>query len=200
MMLALMIICVVIFILIGYRFTPLSAAKAHSFVTKDDELIGQYKDDSSIFYLFKNDKEQQYRTVYVQKRLFIYVGNTSTYISYTDDPIQTIGGMSIDNKLNSATLLIVRSLDENISSIIIETENHTEKKPVPDDGIVHFLVPYSKPLAQLYPIALNKSDEPIYYFGYEKNYSKEVDSHVILANLKWHKIKNNNKDNQLNLE
>ena len=185
--LTLMVICVVIFIFIGYRFTPLSAAKAHSFITKDDELIGEFKDDLSIFYLYKNDKEQQYRTVYVQKKLFVYVGNNSTYIPFSEDPIQTIGGMSIYTKANSATLLVVRSVDENISSIQIENESRTEKKTVPSNGIVHFLVPYSKPLTQLYPIAFNKNDEPIYYFGYEKNSAKE-NNHVTLVNLKWHKI------------
>ena len=188
-MLAFIMIGVVIFIFLGYRFTPLSAAKAHSFVTHDDELIGEFKDDSSIFYLFKNDKEQQFRTVYVQKRLFTYVGNNSAYISYSDDPIQTIGGMSVNNKVNSATLFVVRSIDENITSISIDVENHKEKKFVPSDGIVHFLVPYSKPLAQLNPIALNKNDVPIYYFGYEKNNTTE-NSHIILATLTWHKIKN----------
>ena len=188
-MLAFIMICIVIFLFIGYRFTPLSAAKAHSFITKDDELIGEFKDDLSIFYLFKNDKEQQYRTVYVQKKLFVYVSNISTYIPFSDDPIQTIGGMSIYNKANSATLFVVHSLDENINSIQIENENLTEKKTVPSNGIVYFLEPYSKPITQLYPIALNKNDEPIYYFGYEKNNSKE-NSHVTLANLKWHKIEN----------
>lgn len=187
--LAFILICVVIFIFLGYRFTPLSAAKAHSFVTKDDQLIGEFMDDSSIFYLFQNEKDQQFRTVYVQKRLFTYVSNTSTYTSYSEDPIQTIGGMSIYNKANSATLFVVRSKDENTSSIVITTKNHTEKKPITKDGIVHFLVPYSVPLAELYPVAFNKNDQPIYYFGYEKNNATE-NSHVILANLKWHKIRN----------
>lgn len=56
---ALIVICIVIFIFGGYRFTPLAAAKANSFVTKDFELIGEYKNDSSIFYLFKSDSKQQ---------------------------------------------------------------------------------------------------------------------------------------------
>lgn len=188
-MLAFFMICVVIFIFLGYRFTPLSAANAHSFITNDDELIGEFKDDSSIFYLFKNEKNQKFRTVYVQKRLFVYVSNNSTYIPFSDDLIQTIGGMSVDTKTNNATLLVVRSLDENITSIQIENENGTEKKTVPSDGVVHFLVPYSKQITDLFPIALNKNDEPVYYFGYEKNNSKE-NSHVILTNLKWHKIVN----------
>ena len=188
-MLAFILICVVIFIFLGYRFTPLSAAKAHSFITNDDELIGEFKNDSSLFYLFKNEKEQKFRTVYVQKRLFVYVSNISTYIPFSDDPIQTIGGMSINTKTNNATLLVVRSVDENITSIQIENENGTEKKAVPSDGVVHFLVPYSKQITELYPIALNKNNEKIYYFGYEQNNSKE-NSYVILANLKWHKIAN----------
>ena len=56
---ALIVICIVFFIFGGYRFTPLAAAKANSFVTKDFELIGEYKNDSSIFYLFKSDSKQQ---------------------------------------------------------------------------------------------------------------------------------------------
>jgi len=51
----------------GYRFTALSAAKSHAFLTKDAELMEQYEIGSTGVFLLKSDVEQEYRTVLTQK-------------------------------------------------------------------------------------------------------------------------------------
>lgn len=173
---ALIVICIVFFIFGGYRFTPLAAAKANSFVTKDFELIGEYKNDSSIFYLFKSDSKQQYRTVHVNHNL-IYRSNSSTVIPYSKDSLQTIGGMSIREEDETATVFIVHSLDEKVASISIDTEFGIESKKITKDEIVYFLLPFSKQIDQLNAVALDKNGNKIYEYGYE--------SDNLINDLKW---------------
>ncbi|MFJ7954339.1 hypothetical protein ACIQZG_22815 [Lysinibacillus sp. NPDC096418] len=180
--LGLSIICIVIFIFGGYRFTPLAAAKANSFVTKDYELIGEYKNDTSIFYLFKNDGQQHYRTVYVNQNNLIYRSNYSNIFPYSNDDLQTIGGMSIQDENEAATVLIIHSLDENVASIRLESDFGIETKEILKDEIAYFLLPFAKQIDQLNAVALDKNGNKLYYYGYESNNS--------FNNLKWYKIEN----------
>ena len=164
----------------GYRFTPLAAAKANSFVTNDYELVGQYKNDSSIFYLFKSDEKHQYRTVFVNRNYLTFRSNHSTALPYSKDPLQTIGGMSIYDQDKAATVFIVQSFDEAVDSIQIDSGFGMEKKDIHKDEIVHFLLPIAKQIDQLNAIAYDEQGHELYYYGYEKN---------TINNLKWHKIK-----------
>ena len=177
---SLIFICLVFFIFSGYRFTPLTAAKANTFVTKDYELIGEYKNDSSIFYLFKSDEKQEYMTVYVNKSNFFYRSSVSTLIPYSKDSLQTIGGMSVQFKDDQATVFVVHSMDETVDSIILDLEFGIEKKAISKDETVYFLLPFTKQIDQLKAKALDKEGNELYYYGYEKD---------TFDNLKWHKIR-----------
>ena len=177
-----MILCVVIFIFSGYRLTPLSAAKANPFVTNDFEFVDKYENDSSSFYLFKSDAKKEYMTVHVNKKRFIYHSNTSTSIPYSTDLLQTIGGMSIRYENKEATLFVVLSKDEKVTSIGIETEYSDERKNVTKGEPIYFLLPYSKQIDQLNAIANDKDGNELYYYGWNEG--------NILRDLKWHKIKN----------
>lgn len=179
--LTLVFLCIVVFIFSGYRFTPLAAAKANSFVTREYEVIGEYKNDSSIFYLFKNDDKQEYRTVYVNQSNFIYRSTASTTFPYSQDSLQTIGGMSIQYKEEKATLFVVHSMDEKIDSIKLDSEFGIEKKVISKGEIAYFLLPYSKQIDQLNAIALDENGDKLYYYGYKKG---------SLNNLKWIRVEN----------
>lgn len=96
-------------------------------MTNDDELIGEYKDDS-IFYLYKNDEKQEYRTVHVRKNQYTYHSYASTFIAYSQDPLQTIGGMSVRYDDEKATIFVLLSKDPTIDSIVVHTEFGDEKK------------------------------------------------------------------------
>ena len=180
--LALICICIVVFIFGGYRFTPLAAAKANSFVTKDYELVGEYKNGSSIFYLFKSDEKQEYRTVYVNQNNFTYRSNSSTIIPYSKDSLQTIGGMSIQYEDETATVFIIHSLDEKVTSISLESDLGIENKEISKGEIVYFLLPFTKQIDQLNAVALDRDGNKLYYYGYESDNS--------FNNLKWYKIEN----------
>ncbi len=92
--LPLLIISILLFFISGYRFTALSAAKSHYFLSKDTELMEQYDTGSSVIFLFKNDKEKIYQTVLSEKSGVFFRSSVSTEIPYSSDEIQTVGGIS----------------------------------------------------------------------------------------------------------
>ncbi|RKQ18384.1 hypothetical protein [Ureibacillus endophyticus] len=159
----------------GYRFTPEAAAKANGFVTNDDELIGEYKDDS-IFYLYKNDEKQEYRTVHVRKNQYTYHSYASTFIGYSQDPLQTIGGMSVRYDDEKATIFVLLSKDPAIDSIVVHTEFGDEKKKIMKDQPIYFQFPYAQQIDQIKATAYDKNGNALYTYGGESE------------SIKWHEI------------
>lgn len=107
----------------------------------------------------------------------IYRSNSSTVIPYSKDSLQTIGGMSIREEDETATVFIVHSLDEKVASISIDTEFGIESKKITKDEIIYFLLPFSKQIDQLIAVALDKNGNKIYEYGYE--------SDNLINDLKW---------------
>ncbi|MDN4608131.1 hypothetical protein [Sporosarcina highlanderae] len=179
----LLIVITLIFIIVGYRFTALSAAKSHTFLSKDAELMEQYDMGSTVLFLFKSDEEKRYRTVLSEKSGLFYRSSSSTYIPYSSDKIQTVGGMSVNTKNDEATLLSVISYDEEVAYIEAGVEPNVERKDIKKGERISFLFPFSEQIDFLYPAAFNKSGKKLYYYGYPKdtNVWKSED-------FKWHKI------------
>lgn len=175
-------IFIFIFIFSGYRLTPLSAGKANPFVTNDYELVDKYEIDSNSFYLFKSDDKKEYITVDVNRKNFIYRSNTSTSIPYSNDLLQTIGGLSIRYEDKGVTLFVVLSNDDKINSIGIKTENNDEMKNITKGEPIYFLLPFSKQIDQLNATAYDKAGNELYYYGWNEGNNK--------SNLKWHRIEN----------
>ncbi|WP_097074064.1 hypothetical protein [Ureibacillus xyleni] len=171
----LLIACGAFYFLEGYRFTPFAAAKANGFVTDDYELVEKIEEDS-IFYLFKSDEKQEYRTVHVKQNAQTYYSYASTFIPYGEDNLQTIGGMSIRYEDEKATLFVLLSKDEAIDSIVVHTEFGDEKKKILKDKPLYFLFPYSQQIDHINATAFDKNGNELYYY-------KDVDQ-----NLKWQEI------------
>ena len=177
-----LILCVLIFIVLGYRFTPSSAAKSNAFVSNDYELIEQYKVGPDVIFLFKSDEKKEYRTVVAYKKNLFYQSNYSTVIPFSSDAIQTIGGISYHLNNEGATLLVVKSDDEEVSYIEIETELGVEKKQIKQGETIHFLLPYSVQLDNLNASAFNQVGQKLFYYGYIN------DNNIHLNDLKWYKV------------
>lgn len=179
----LLIVIAFIFYISGYRFTAFSAAKSHSFLSKDAELVEQFDTGSSVLFLFKSDEEQLYRTVLSKKSGVFFLNSSSTMISYSSDKIQTVGGMSFTTNNDAATLLSVISYDEEVAYIEAGVEPNVKRKEISKGERISFLFPFSKQIDFLDPKALNREGEIIYYYGYPKdtNISHNED-------LKWYKV------------
>lgn len=180
---SLLIVIAFIFYISGYRFTALSAAKSHSFLSKDAELVEQFDTGTSILFLFKSDDEKLFRTVLSEKTSVFFRSSASTFIPYNSDEIQTVGGMSFITNNDAATLLSVVSYDDEVAYIEAGVESNVERKEINKGESISFLFPFSKQLDFLYPIALNKDGETLYYYGYPK------DTNISYSGvLKWYKV------------
>lgn len=179
----LLIAMVIIFFISGPSFTAISAAKSHSFLPKDAELVEQFDTGTSILFLFKSDGEKNYHTVLAERSGVFYRSSSSTYFPYSTDKIQTVGGMSFTSENDEASLLSVISYDEEIAFIEAGAEDNIERKEINKGERVTFLFPYSEQLDFLYPRALNKEGEILYYYGYPK------DTNVTYSgDLRWYKV------------
>ncbi|MBT2637599.1 hypothetical protein [Bacillus sp. ISL-39] len=176
---------IIIFIVFigGYRYTALSAAKSHSFLSKDAELMEQYETDSSVISLFRNNEEQIYQTVLSEKSGVFFRGSVSTNIPYSSDKVQTVGGISATTENDAVTLLSVISYDEDVAYIEAGVEPNVERKAISKGERISFLFPFSEQLDFLYPTAFNKDGKKLYYYGYPQ------DTNVFKSeDYKWHKI------------
>lgn len=179
------ILIVIIFIsfIDGYRFTAVSAAKGNSFVTKDFELVEKLDAGSSVIFLFKSDEKKLYRTVLSEKEGLLYKSSASTYIPYSSDPIQTVGGISYTTDNAAFTLLSVKSADAEVAYIEAGEGPNLIRKEIDKGERITFLFPFSKQIDQLNATAYNKNGEKLYYYGYPKNTSIFDGD-----DLKWHKL------------
>lgn len=183
LLIPLLIVIALIFYISGYRFTALSAAKSHSFLSKDAELVEQFDTGSSVLFLFKSDEEKLYRTVRSEKSGVFFRSSASTFIPYSSDKIQTVGGISFTTNNDAVTLLSVISYDEDVAYIEMGVEPNVERKEVNKGERISFLFPFSKGLVLLYPIALNKDGKILYYYGYPK------DSNISHSeDIKWYRV------------
>ncbi|RIW32007.1 hypothetical protein D3H55_14095 [Bacillus salacetis] len=181
--LPLMIIAVFVFFISGYRFTAFSAAKSNSFLSKDAELVERYDADSSVIFLFKSDQEEMYQTIHTEKSGLLFLSSFSTYIPFSKDKVQTVGGMSVSTEKDAATLLSVISYDEEIAYIEAGVEPDIIRKEVNKGERVSFLFPFSEQVDFLYPAAYDKEGKKLYYYGYPKG-TNEFKS----EDFKWHRI------------
>jgi len=167
----------------GYRFTALSAAKSHSFLSKDAELMEQYETASSVISLFRNNEEQIYQTVLSEKSGVFFRGSVSTNIPYSSDKVRTVGGISATTENDAVTLLSIISYDEDVAYIEAGVEPNVERKAISKGERISFLFPFNEQLDFLNPTAFNKDGKKLYYYGYPK------DTNVFKSeDYKWHKI------------
>lgn len=179
----LLMVIISIFLISGYRFTALSAAQNHAFLSKDAELMEQYNTGSSTIFLFKSDEEETYHTVLSEKAGMFFRSSASTYIPYSSDKIQTVGGISFITDNDATTLLSVISHDEEVSYIEAGVEPNVKREKINKGERISFLFQFSEQIDSLYPVAFNKDGKKLYYYGYPK------DTNVFNGeDFKWHKI------------
>ena len=157
------------FMVTGYRFTALSAAKSNSFITKDYKVIEKYNTGSPEIFLFKSDIKKAYRTVLSEKSGLLYRSSFSTYIPYSADKLQTIGGMSFTSENDEITFLSVISNDDEVAYIEVGIGPNIEKKEINKGERVSFLFPFSEQIDFLNPTAFDKDGKKLYYYGFPKD-------------------------------
>lgn len=183
LILPLFVVIVFIFYIDGQRFTALSAAESHDFLSKDAELVEKYEIGSSAIFLFKSDGEKMYRTVLSEKSGMFFRSSVSTYFPYSSDELQTVASASFMTEKEEATLLSVISYDEKVAYIEAGLETNIVRKQIEPGERVTFLFPFIEQLNFLEPTAFNKEGEKLYYYGYPK----DTNIHRV-EDIRWHKI------------
>ena len=171
----------IIFLIIymsGYRLNGLSAARANHFIPKDSVLIDQVKMDWGDVYMF-NTPDKPVTAVSIKHGKILWRSNLSTFYYKTSDPVQTIGGILLNNPNEKATVFTVLVKDRNVKFIEIGSKLNKIRKKVIIDTPITFSWPISMDWNDLQPRAYG--DEGILYeYRYkEKNITKPED-------LKWY--------------
>ncbi|ALC85335.1 hypothetical protein AM499_05540 [Bacillus sp. FJAT-22090] len=179
-----LIVIIVLFIISGYRFTALSAAKGNSILSKDAELVEEYDIGKSTIFLFKSNNEEIFQTVLSEKFGLLHRSSVSTNVPFNADEIQTVGGFSFTGKNDAATLLSVISNDNEVVYIEAGVDPYIERKVIKKGERISFLFSFSKQLDSLNATAFNKEGKALYYYGLPKN----VNQVHIPEDLKWYKI------------
>lgn len=178
-----LIIILLMFIVTGFRFTALSAAKSNPLITKDFEVVEKYDAGTYVIYLFKSNDKKLYRTVLAEKSGLLYRSSSSTYIPYSNDSLQTVGGMSYRTDKKAFTLLSVISFDDDVAYLEAGAEQDLQRVEIFKGEHISFLFPFSKQIDLLNASAFNKNGKKLYYYGYPKG-TTSLNSN----DLKWHKV------------
>lgn len=171
---------------IGYRFTPMQAANAHSFLERDAQVINEVDVGWGYAYIYR--VPDNYLTVMTTKRGFLWKAPISSHIKDTnvkDDKIRTIGWISYTNsEKEKATILVIENRDENVASIEAGKEAQRNKKNIGNGELVTFVWDEALFLHDINPIALSKDGGELYRYGYPLGTTTFRDK-----DLKWYSIK-----------
>lgn len=163
----------------GYRLDGLSAAKANTFVPKDSVLLDVVDYSWGAVYIF-NSPEKPVSAISMKTLGLLWTSKTSVYHYHRDDPIKTIGGVSLGNQREKATVISILVNDPEISYLEVGPEGKRIKKEASIEDLMTFSWEETFQLDRLYPQAFNKNGELLYEYRYPTtNYIKQED-------LKWY--------------
>lgn len=170
----------------GYRFTPRQAAKAHSFLERDAQLVSEVDVGWGYAYIYK--VPDYYLTVMATKRGFFWrapFSSNTKGINDKNDKIRMIGWMSCTNsEKEKATILVIENKDENVVFIEAGKETQRNKKNIENGELVTFVWDEALFVHDIKPIALSKDNRELYRYGYPLGTRTFRDK-----DLKWYSIK-----------
>ena len=177
-LIGIIIILVISMFMSGYRLTPLSAANADNSVTKNHIFIKEYGDDINKYYLYQSDSEKEFLTISIEKKWFAYIGRHSTTIPYSEEKIQTIGGMTNVVSRSGQSSLIIRNISEDVDYIKFETAEGEEKIKVSKESYTYLSIPVNTPTVVIK--AFDNSDNNLYYYVFNHD--------TILSYITWQPV------------
>lgn len=168
----------------GYRFSPLEAAKANGSLSESVTLLDETNRDWVDFYYFKDNNKNQYLTVIVDPKGFLYVSRTSTWLYNPTDEIKTMGSSSyMDKKGHQLTTLLVSSDSAEVAYIEAGPESNRTKLEIEKGETLLFEFDNLINHNDMNPIAYDQDGKALYYYGYPKNVS-----YMKTGDYKWHEV------------
>lgn len=166
----------------GYRFDGVSAARANSFVPKDAKLIDQVDYDWGGIYIF-NSPEKPITAISIKNFGLLWSSRSSVYYYHNDDPIKTIGGASLANPKEKATVISVLVADPDVSYLEIGPQGSRLRKEVTTEKPITFSWNSPYQLDKLTPQAFTKNGELVYEYRYT------ITNHTKAEDLRWYSTK-----------
>lgn len=163
----------------GYRFDGLSAARANGFVPQDSILMDQVDYNWGSVYIF-DSKEKPITAISFKKVGFFWVSKVSIYYFHSEDPIKTIGGISLGNEREKATVISVVVNDPNVSYLEVGPEKDKQKKEVTLGKPITFSWYTPFQWNDLDPRAFSKEGKLLYEYRYAKS------NYIKIEDLKWY--------------
>lgn len=175
-----LLVCAFIYFM-GFRLDGLAAARANSFVPNDSILLDQVDYNWGSVYIF-DSSEKPMTAISLKKLNFLWISNTSVYYYHNEDPIRTIGGVSLDNQKEKATIISVIVEDPEVAFLEVGPDSQREQKQVILGKPITFSWDVLISWNDLKPKAINSEGEVIYEYRY-------AESNVIrLEDLKWYPV------------
>ncbi|WP_042202228.1 hypothetical protein [Paenibacillus camerounensis] len=177
------IIIILLFVgyLSGYRLTGLSAARANSFVPKDSVLLDTVDYSWGSIYIF-DSPEKPVSAISTKTLGLMWSSRLSAYHYHSDDPVQTIGGVSYGDSGEEATVLSVLINDPEVSYIEAGPEGNRTKKEARIGEPLTFSWDEAFQLDRLSPQAFNNNGELLYEYKYP------VQTIIDPSKLKWYPV------------
>lgn len=184
MLIAAAVIIVLLFVgyMNGYRLNGLSAARANAFVPKDSVLVDEVKYSWGGVYIF-NAPEKPVTAISMKSLGFLWTSRMSVYHYHRDDPIQTIGGASLNNPREKSTVISILVDDPEVSYLEVGPEDNRIKKESIIGDPMTFAWDEAVQLDRLYPKAFDVNGKLLYEYRYPiTNFIRQED-------LKWYPSK-----------
>jgi len=167
----------------GYRLDSLSAAKANSFIPKDSIVLDQVDYNWGSVLIF-NSSEKPITAISLRKLGFLWVSRTSVYYFQNMDPIKTIGGVTLANENERATVMSIIVDDPIVTSLEIGPESQRQSKQVILGQPITFSWNESIDWKDLNPKALDNEGRVRYEYRYAQSNFIRAD------NLRWYPVEN----------
>jgi hypothetical protein len=173
-------VVVIIFLLFvgymsGYRFDGLSAAKANAFVPKDSILLDEVKYGWGSVYIF-NSSEKPVTAISIKTLGFLWSSRMSSYHYHREDPVQTIGGVSLNNPREKSTVISILVKDPEVSYLEVGPEGNRVTKESRIGEPITFAWDEAVQLDRLYPKAFDKNGNLLYEYRYAiSNFTRQED-------------------------
>lgn len=161
-----LIIALIIYIQ-GFAYDPLTAAERNQWISADAKVIGQTTVGNQYIFVFEINEE--YRTIIVQKHLFLWKSVNCSFRSEKSSDLMrliTYCGVSLDDH-TEITAVFIQNFDNNVSFVKIgEGSDELEKTIIPGE-VVAFTWQKIICFNDLNAVAYSNKSLPLYVLGYE---------------------------------
>ncbi|UVI29240.1 hypothetical protein [Paenibacillus spongiae] len=130
-------------------------------------------------YIF-NSSEKPVTAISIKSLGFLWLSRMSVYHYHRDDPIKTIGGVSLNNPSEKTTVISILVDDPEVSYLEAGPEGNRVKKEASIGDPMTFTWDEAVQLDRLYPKAFDKNGKLLYEYRYP------ITNNIRHENLRWY--------------